>query len=457
MDRAEAIRTLGAVFAGRGFTGRFVPGVPDATPSNVFDVRTFGARGDGVADDHQAIQAAIDAADSAGGGTVWFPRGKYVVRATVGVPPVIDKTIVLRGEGVRDSYIYPATNGMTAVRFGTASPDSSGSPTNLTQYCGMEDLSIDGSLLTAGTNTGVQFVEMQRGWLRNVIIESLSKGRSIGLHLRGSVTNGGNGAAAAPHVWRCTFSNVVVATTVRPVVLENCDENDFYSCNFSAPLALRGPTESVAAVELTQGRNNRFYGLLLNGDRNVEYRKTYVGMKLDAPVNGDNLGHQIYGLVAEGFNCGVYIESSTVRHILVLGFNSSISDHAFWNGSEDGSVNNQRQNNVTIEMVSDILYHRTHRSLWPESITFNDGDSTPSVRASDTFACHNSNPTTIVNFVDGRPGQLIFVRLDNNTMVAANSNIRPVGNQNLAGSPHLMVGFALIGGVWEQITLSRNA
>ena len=43
-----------------------------------FDVRTFGATGDGKALDTPAINAAIDAASAVGGGTVLFPAGTYL-------------------------------------------------------------------------------------------------------------------------------------------------------------------------------------------------------------------------------------------------------------------------------------------------------------------------------------------------------------------------------------------
>ncbi len=48
------------------------------TPARVFDVRTYGAKGDGVALDSPAINAAIEAASAAGGGTVFLPSGNYL-------------------------------------------------------------------------------------------------------------------------------------------------------------------------------------------------------------------------------------------------------------------------------------------------------------------------------------------------------------------------------------------
>jgi hypothetical protein len=45
--------------------------------AGVFDPRQFGAKGDGIALDSPAINAAIDACNQAGGGIVYLPPGKY--------------------------------------------------------------------------------------------------------------------------------------------------------------------------------------------------------------------------------------------------------------------------------------------------------------------------------------------------------------------------------------------
>ncbi|TFH46263.1 MAG: hypothetical protein E4H01_10265, partial [Lysobacterales bacterium] len=61
-----------------------------ASPLNgqekVFNVRTHGAKGDGLANDYRAIQNAVDAASKAGGGTVFFPPGTYATDRTILVP-----------------------------------------------------------------------------------------------------------------------------------------------------------------------------------------------------------------------------------------------------------------------------------------------------------------------------------------------------------------------------------
>ena len=48
--------------------------------NDVFNVKAYGATGDGVTDDTLAIQATIDAVVAAGGGTAFFPTGHYMLK-----------------------------------------------------------------------------------------------------------------------------------------------------------------------------------------------------------------------------------------------------------------------------------------------------------------------------------------------------------------------------------------
>lgn len=68
--------------------------VSEAATDRVFDVRAYGANGDGKANSTHAIAAAIAAAEDAGGGTVYFPRGRYVMSETLVIPP----NIAIKGE-----------------------------------------------------------------------------------------------------------------------------------------------------------------------------------------------------------------------------------------------------------------------------------------------------------------------------------------------------------------------
>ena len=68
-------------------------------------VKDFGATGDGATDDTAAIQRAIDAVNTAGGGTVLIPPGYYVVSSTLNTYSFVN----IIGSGTR--YLYPSGGG----------------------------------------------------------------------------------------------------------------------------------------------------------------------------------------------------------------------------------------------------------------------------------------------------------------------------------------------------------
>lgn len=74
----------------------------------VIDVRSYGATGDGVTDDHPAVLAAVRAA-GAGGGTVFFPAGDYALSGTIGNGADGFARVWLLGDGERAARLRVTT------------------------------------------------------------------------------------------------------------------------------------------------------------------------------------------------------------------------------------------------------------------------------------------------------------------------------------------------------------
>ena len=100
-----------------------------AAEPGVFNVRDFGAKGDGQTDDTAAFQKALDAAGAAGGGVVFAPRGNYFFAGRLNVP----NAVTLRG--VWESV--PAHNGLRDA--GLPRPTDDGTTFLVTGDAGTED------------------------------------------------------------------------------------------------------------------------------------------------------------------------------------------------------------------------------------------------------------------------------------------------------------------------------
>jgi hypothetical protein len=96
---------------------------------DIFSVRDFGAKGDGLTDDTAAFQKALAAAGQAGGGTVHAPRGNYFFAGHLNVPSAVAL------EGIWKSV--PAHNGLRDR--GLPKPTDDGTTFLVTESAGKED------------------------------------------------------------------------------------------------------------------------------------------------------------------------------------------------------------------------------------------------------------------------------------------------------------------------------
>ena len=104
--------------------------VISAQKLHMFDVTEdpYLATGDGSTNDTTAIQAAIDAAEAAGGGVVYFPEGTYMIARTAGTNDVwgikVDSdNVTLKGEtgSILDRHT-PGISFTTPTNYSTSFP-----------------------------------------------------------------------------------------------------------------------------------------------------------------------------------------------------------------------------------------------------------------------------------------------------------------------------------------------
>jgi hypothetical protein len=83
-----------------------------------YNVKAYGAKGDGVTDDTAAVQAAIDAAyTGVKGGIVWIPKGTYIISTTLMLGHATGQpSISMMGEGpLRSIFSWNGANTGTAA------------------------------------------------------------------------------------------------------------------------------------------------------------------------------------------------------------------------------------------------------------------------------------------------------------------------------------------------------
>lgn len=138
-DEVDALQDSKADAASPVFTGDVtVPG-GQVVPLGWFNVKGngFDAVGDGVADDTLAIQAAIDAANAAGGGTVYLSAGTYKLTDSV----ILKSHVKLKGDGITATVLTQTSTTKHGIK-----------GSNL-ELVGVEDLMVDGP--GSGSGNGI--------------------------------------------------------------------------------------------------------------------------------------------------------------------------------------------------------------------------------------------------------------------------------------------------------------
>lgn len=121
MKRTFSILLLATIVPASGALGQ--------DPAGTYNVREYGAQGDGKTDDTAAFQEALDAAGKVGGAVVEVPRGIYRFAGHLNVP----QGVTLAGAWVS----VPAHNGIRDR--GMPKPTDDGTTFLITEGAGSED------------------------------------------------------------------------------------------------------------------------------------------------------------------------------------------------------------------------------------------------------------------------------------------------------------------------------
>lgn len=167
-------------------------------PAIVYNVKQYGAIGDGATDDTTAINATITAA--VGGGVVYFPVGTYKTSASL---IITADSIILRGAGLT-SILKPASGALFDV-ISTPIPASVGLAGYTHNYIGIEQMLIDCSSMTgttAGQGNGIHWYGVRYSFIRDVYVKSCPNWAIL---LDGDNTGPGNNFGYDCQIVRCTF------------------------------------------------------------------------------------------------------------------------------------------------------------------------------------------------------------------------------------------------------------
>jgi len=191
--------------------------VAGAAAGPVFNVKGYRAKGDGVANDTEAIQRAIDDCAAAGGGIVFLPAGTYKITASL---VISSSSVYLLGVG-HESRVFGGTQTAPASRLlwggtsGTGPMIDFGAALSATEVIlggGVSNLTLDGFTLAT---VGLRVRASMGSTFRDLYVRECQQDGILTYSEDSMAPLGGNN-----NVYSCSFENLWVYNYTYPAA--NC-------------------------------------------------------------------------------------------------------------------------------------------------------------------------------------------------------------------------------------------
>lgn len=252
-----------------------------ASPSGWYNVKDYGALGGGATDDTAEIQAAVDAAEAAGGGTVFFPSGTYLV-SNIDMGAATYDNISLVGAGASSiiKQAAAANDDLFFIRYAT----------NIT----FRDLKFDGNASNQATGAN-----------------SFFGGNSSCLVLARDINSTGSSAGVQEGGIRflnCVFYNwfwdaINVSSDAAGLVVDGCffDGNGFTGGE-TYHFAINNQCKQFSIVN-NQIRNIDGGGVYMEGDNTTLSEATYTSVDGFGSIANNTVENCLWGIRSQ--NLGV--------------------------------------------------------------------------------------------------------------------------------------------------------